>query len=392
MSEYKNEEILNLTSNIPDVSPGDSLKIKKIIFPEVNDTKVLAELANGTHSLCKFIKKLNKKRSTFPNLEVIDASAIKVLPNKFFKSVQTKTVILNESLKYIPEAAFYDSTIERITIPSSVNKIVLNAFKNTSCLSVVTFEKGAKRVELGLSCFEGSSITNIVNSECIGIVYNNAFINSNISKFVFGDYTTYIGDHAFENCQNLSYVYWPDVYHTIHTRCFYNCKKLKEIKNADSVEIIRASAFAQSGISSLDCFPNLVNIQSNAFRECVNLTNVSFPDKINTICRKAFSNCFNLKTVVWPENIHIIRKRMFYGCRSLQQVIGADSIVFELEAGVFEGTFIELNLNNLKKCPPDFFSGTKGKINLTLSTALVGINEEDIMKIPSNIVLPYYVR
>lgn len=87
---------------------------------------------------------------------------------------------------------------------------------------------------------------------------------------------TSIGEHAFQNCINLSFVSIP------------------------------------AGVT---------NIESHAFQNCPKLPAISFPSSVTTIGYYAFTNCISLKTIEIPENIISVHLEAFRRCSSLISVI-----------------------------------------------------------------------
>ena len=83
---------------------------------------------------------------------------------------------------------------------------------------------------------------------------------------------TWIGDSAFEYCENLTSVTIPDSVTSIGVSAFFICAKLTSIIIPDSVTSIG------------DC----------AFYGCENLTSVTIPDSVTSIGDEAFAYCENL--------------------------------------------------------------------------------------------------
>lgn len=158
-----------------------------------------------------------------------------------------------------------------------------------------------------------------------------------------------------------------------HARYSYNRKQLWDIpftmkyyKVMDGTEIVCGSFE-----SLLKCivFPDsLVSILSSSFRDCHNLSYVSFGKGLKLIGDYAFANCA-LKTVILPEGILAIGKEAFSNNTSLELIYLPESLQ-EIEANAFKGC------NNLTICLPKncksrilkMLSGRYGLIDIGYNT------------------------
>lgn len=118
--------------------------------------------------------------------------------------------------------------------------------------------------------------------------------------------------------------------------------KKKNVILPASVCEIEIIAFLRAKLECIDMTScnKLTIINRNAFAECVNLTNIIFPEnieeigeaafhgcealtsidlsnckKLNKIGEKAFKCCSSLKEVLLPESLSSIGKEAFYGCK-----------------------------------------------------------------------------
>ncbi|MGN1089028.1 MAG: leucine-rich repeat protein [Huintestinicola sp.] len=134
-----------------------------------------------------------------------------------------------------------------VTIPSGVNYIGNNAFKDNYDITGVIIPEG-----------------------CSGGIGKNAFKNCVNLTFVdiMGD-QSYIADNAFDNCTSLEHVIFED-------------------RSAD-----------------------LGYIGEKAFINCFSLKGISLPEGTDEICDYAFENCLNLTSAVVPKNVAFIGKKAF---------------------------------------------------------------------------------
>jgi hypothetical protein len=65
---------------------------------------------------------------------------------------------------------------------------------------------------------------------------------------------------------------------------------------------------------------NISSVDFQAFRNCSNLTRVTFGRNVTYIGTEAFSDCDSLTDVVLPESITYIGVRSFFDCDNLRRV------------------------------------------------------------------------
>ena len=124
------------------------------------------------------------------------------------------------------------------------------------------------------------------------IGYEFAKGNEKIKK-VIGKSIKDIGNYAFQDCNGLKSVNFPNV------------------------TSIGLCAFDSSGLTSAD-FPNATEILSAAFNGCVYLKDINLPNAVS-INKIVFENCRNLTNINLPK-VNWIGERIFDGCDSLQTI------------------------------------------------------------------------
>ena len=176
----------------------------------------------------------------------------------------------------------------------------------------------------------------------------------------FDDEVTSIGDYAFNDCDNLTYVDIPDGVSTIGSSAFRNCDNLKRVTISDSVANIGRSAFGDctnltsvtipdsvtaigdfafsycSSLNSVKIGNNVSVIGTHAFYDCTSLTSVEIPDSVNSIGAGAFNNCSSLTTVTIGNSVTSIGDLAFSWCDSLTEIVfRGNAPTFESDAGIF---------------------------------------------------------
>ncbi len=137
-----------------------------------------------------------------------------------------------------------------------------------------------------------------------------------------------IGEYAFNNCENLSYVIWsgdPETEATgsIGAYAFNNCRNLTfEEYNLDSAAIgsLEPYAFANlEGIQNIVLPETLDSISDHAFEACKNLTSVIFPEGLKKIGNSAFRSC-GLVSLDLPDSIEEIGDSAFMNCTKVMDL------------------------------------------------------------------------
>lgn len=247
--------------------------------------------------------------------------------NMFEGCISLKTVVLEEGLQMIGEAAFKGCvSLEEIDLPHSLSRIEGEAFKHCTFL----FRIASRRFK------ERSFFT---DKEC-GIRGGAILCNLQLEK------------SCFENCKSLT---WIDLHNCriYSTDVFKNCNNLIRIEMNihDSGEHFDYSHMFEGleKLTSLKIFLspnrefNFTKFQLNfdsCFKGCKSLAKVWIHNRLNgfSIGKEMFSECTNLQVVKispLPSKDNHIKERAFYNCSSLKQLeIHGD---IEIAQNAFEG-------------------------------------------------------
>ena len=105
----------------------------------------------------------------------------------------------------------------------------------------------------------------------------------------------------YDYVNDIKKVVLEDGVTTIGTEAFNNCVNLSEVKISDSVKIIKS-----------------------AFIGCTSLKEINIPDNVTSI--GTFKGCTSLTSIKLSENLENIGEFTFEGCTSLKAIIISDSI------------------------------------------------------------------
>lgn len=219
--------------------------------------------------------------------------------NSPFTSGENSTlrkVTFADGIQVIPQYFLSNiTTLTKIEIPASVQKIGDHAFADCSNLTAVTFKEPAdsKLTTIDTSAFEGCSLMKL-------------------SKLPEG--LTTINASAFKDCKKISLTDLPTGLITIGNAAFENCTMLR-VGELPAITALGTAAFKNCvnlPFLSVDT-SNLAEINATAFEGCTGLRSVQInggEKKQTTIADGAFATCNSLK---WLdiENVKSIGKNAF---------------------------------------------------------------------------------
>jgi len=215
----------------------------------------------------------------------------------------------------------YKNKIKKVVISSGVTTIGNGAFNG--CANLTTIEIANSVYLFGKDAFVDTSIESLTIPTSMTEIGEKAFADFLSLKTVTIPSTIKtIGDYAFLNCSNLTTVTLNTGITRICSGAFQNCAKLKTISLPDGIKRIENSAFNGSGLTEVTIPGTLAasGFGDFAFANCLSLTNVVISSGVPKIGSDAFAGCTNLKTVTIPLSVYEIGNAAFTGCTSLTDV------------------------------------------------------------------------
>ena len=192
-----------------------------------------------------------------------------------------------------------DSNGQVIATAFPFNKVVkfaANAFEGCT---------GLKNVKLEISAgYFGSSVTGVFKG-CTGLV--SADLSTNTTAILY--------DETFADCVNLKTVNLnTSTITTINANAFKNCRSLESLCDTET--------------AALESFNVLAKINANAFEGCASLKKVKLVysgTSTFSIYASAFKNCSELTEVTFDGNIRVFGSNVFAGCEKLQTIAQANA-------------------------------------------------------------------
>ena len=188
--------------------------------------------------------------------ELVIPNNVQTIGKGAFEKTGFTSLTLGSSVKEIGQAAFKDCTkmTGDLVIPASVTTIGGNAFASTGFNGKLDFQ--AQIEEFPAAIFKGLNFTSVS----------------------FSGSVKSIGDHAFENCEQLATVTFGQGLETVGQYAFYN-----------------------SGLSGALTFPDsLKKIDTYAFAECPHITGITLPEGNATIEYAAFTGDTGVQKIKIP--------------------------------------------------------------------------------------------
>ena len=209
----------------------------------------------------------------------------------------------------LPEAIESAPNLEKVVIPSSIEKIGKDAFSGckeleTVCISdldawfAIEFESDTSN-----PLFYGADL--LLNDEPV-------------TSVTLPDDMTEVPDYLFRGCKSLTSVTVPEGVTSIGKSAFNACTSLVTVKLPSSLKTVEAHAFGSCEKLKLESLPaKLSQIGDHAFSHCTRFTAVEISARNVNIGRYAFSDCKKLTTFTLSGNNAHFADYAFSGCEKL---------------------------------------------------------------------------
>ena len=211
---------------------------------------------------------------------------------------------------------------------SSIKEIILSP--NTAVISSKAFigcEKLQRFKSNRLS--QSSSIVKKHFSVSDGILYNGDMTilvrfpsGYEESSYIVEDSVNHIADGAFSGAVNLNSITFTSGLRTIGRKAFEHCGNITSLLLPKGIISIEERAFQYcTGLSSVMLPQSIETIGDFTFYGCSSVETISVPKYVKSIGHAAFMNCSHLGSVVIQENVRFIGDRAFEGCSEKLKVL-----------------------------------------------------------------------
>ena len=203
-------------------------------------------------------------------------------------------VNINNNVRIIRDGSFQGCTeIKEINMSDSVEIIERYAFVNCKKLESIKLSKSIKKIEKGM------------------------FWNcDNLKEIVIPESVTNIEDEAFYSCDSLTNIKIPSSVLNIGNYVFNRCRSLTSLdvsddnKNYSSID----GVLFNKNVTTLIKYPgnrngfkyeipeNIYKLETYAFEDSCNLTNIEIPSSVTSIGFATFENCSSLTSIDVSNN------------------------------------------------------------------------------------------
>ena len=255
-------------------------------------------------------------------------------------SCADKDLVIPDRIEGLPVTAIgycafrYDSQLESISIPASINYIGNCAFDYCKNL------KGVYISDLSAWC--NATIVRHGDSWASGsnplFRAGNLYLNGKlVTELVIPDDVTVIQDGAFWGCTSIESIYIPAGVISINDFAFAGCINISRITVSSDNKIFystgnciidraKKSVFMGCKTSVIPADGSVTSIGREAFQYCRGLTSITIPNTISTISSRAFMYCENLTDLTIPYGVTYIGSLAFEYCKSLKSIVIPDSV------------------------------------------------------------------
>ena len=284
---------------------------------------------------------VDEKNANYSSLDGVlfnkDKTNIVIYPNG-----KKGTYSLPNKVTKISSYAFCNcSGLTSVTIPNSVTSIGDSAFSGCTGLTNITIPNSV--TSIGYGAFSGcTGLTNIMIPNSVTSIEGSAFSGcAGLTNIMIPNSVTSIGGSAFSGCTGLTSITIPESVTSLYGSTFDGCTNLKKIEvsqNNENYSSYNGVLLDKDGYNLIRCpegksgnfvVPDSVGcIESYAFYNCTNLTNIQISENVYAIEGYAFENCKSLEKFVLPDNVYNIGyyggwyelHPIFSGCTNLKEI------------------------------------------------------------------------
>ncbi|MBR2341602.1 MAG: leucine-rich repeat protein [Clostridia bacterium] len=276
---------------------------------------------------------------TSSTMIVTFAENVETIPSYLFYNRTNKAeiaLVWGEKLTKVNNQAFYGETVASVTVPSLADWYEIE------------FD-GSNANPLNFSArlvIDGETVVSL--DELSGVtVKKYAFYGYQYLEKLSVENTTTVDKQAFENCSNLSSVYWNASSlpaDALVGAGASNTNLTLEI-GADVTQISNNYAKNLTGLYEVkfEAGGAITEIGSSAFSGCSALEKFTAPEALEKINYFAFGNCVLLNNLVFSEKVTTLSGSVFSGCTALESLVFEADKISGVNSTTFQNTLYRTN-------------------------------------------------
>ncbi|MBQ4270015.1 MAG: leucine-rich repeat domain-containing protein, partial [Clostridia bacterium] len=246
-------------------------------------------------------------------------------------SLTGKEVVIPEGVTKIGKAAFRDTSITKVVIPSTVTEIEEYAFANCEKLQTVIFLCELQEIP-AYAFYNCKVLMNVQLPGSVERIGDHAFQATDVREVLIGENVRSIGMEAFRDCVSLAMLNFAEhsVLHTIGQAAFGGCVSLKTVEMPDTVTVLKNSAFVGCAtLTTVYVSAGLEVMEGYVFSACPLMSTFTMGDGAKMLGDYAFytpygNNGFyyqpNLKNVTSPDSVESIGQFAFAGNTAMDMI------------------------------------------------------------------------
>lgn len=221
-------------------------------------------------------------------------------PHAFEGKTTIQQITLPTSVKEIGNAAFKGcSGLMRVNNFNNITQINDSVFFNCTALYESSITLSENLTKIGRAAFTNCSSLDLNNfPTSLQAIGYQALANTQIKTITLASTIT-LGDEVFKGCKELKTVTFAEGYDKpLPKLTFWNCTALENITLRGDMQTIKERAFdGCTKLSTIILPEGFITIENSAFIGCTQLTNVTLPSTFVGIGTKAFTSCASLSQI-----------------------------------------------------------------------------------------------
>lgn len=287
--------------------PTDTKSIDDYVFrgsqvESVTIPRNVADIGAGAFSLCDSLTTFtlsNNNHFRVSGTMLLGDNARTVLA--YAAGSNGTSVEIPANVNTIAASVFEGSSIQSVTMPTSMRTIGSDAFAD--CVSLTSVSMNSGITDVGSWVFSGcTALEEVTIPTSLEELGSSMFMGcTSLTSVAWGNTgSSEIGASAFEGCTSLSSVAIPSRTSDIGERAFHGCVALTGVTIPDSVTTIGDGAFAESGLTEV-VVPYVRNMGAGVFESCTALTAVTLEQDVDEIPERTFNGCSDLSTIRFAD-------------------------------------------------------------------------------------------
>lgn len=234
-----------------------------------------------------------------------------------------KSISIPDSVTYIGDCAFQQTSIKKMTIKKSVKKVGSQIFWGCKKLKEVDWQVNKIPQGTFAKCKRLKAVKVSPKIKSIGAY---AFYNTAIVELDMPDTVKWVGEGAFSSCKKLEVLTFSKNIKKIPSNVVRNCRNLKKVTIKENTTTIGESAFAKSTIQELVIPSSVKKIKKKAFYKTAGIKKITIPENVTKINDYTFYKCADLEEVQFNNKLKYIGENAFAKCKKLQKVVIPGSV------------------------------------------------------------------